>query len=134
MAFGKNFQTPEEQLAFKVIDYFNEIRSIKDGEEKYQAVIDGEVLCWPFLEGVGTAYREAKKKIYDIADQKAGKDGEIDTIGVANAIAKVQQREARRWGIYGKTGIVALGKRDNSAEVMEAIQEEDAEPTPTSEV
>lgn len=130
MAFAKNQLTPEEDYAFKVIDYFNRVSEIKDGEERYRLAIAKESFLNPILEASGSKYEERKKKIYALAETKET----IDVGAVADAIIKIQQREARLTGIYGEIGIIAVPKRKDDKLVIEAIENDDIPATANMEV
>jgi hypothetical protein len=131
MAYGKTFATSEDIYPLKVLDYFEEVRRIRDGEQKLQAVIDGETFLWIFLEG--SPYEESKKQLYALIEDRKKEQGQrpFDALNKANALVKLQQREAKAAKIYGETGLVLVLKKEKPEETQKVLKElalEAAEP------
>lgn len=120
MGVVKAFLTPEEVYAYKVLDYTEEVRKIRDGEEKLQAVNDGEAFLFPLLSDEYYLANEKLKKEYQ--EKYRG-----NALALANARFKLQMREIEKANILGASGIRVIQgvAKENEKKISEELQKKD---------
>jgi hypothetical protein len=137
MAFSQKSQLgPEDFYRIKVVEYMDRTAQIEDGERKYLAVINGEAFMHHILEG--SNYYESKKKLMDKVKERNQTEEKMrySSLNKANALLKLQQREARKANVYGERGVILVPKREiaNAAEATEKViailEEEQSESSP----
>lgn len=120
MAFGKSFASPEEQYAFKIIDYFYALWQIDDGEQKLAKALDGEALIWDILEG--SEYEKSKSALYRKIDSRRKDKGITHSkLHLANAIIKLQKRSVLASGVLGKRGITVIQQKQSDEETKKLL-------------
>jgi hypothetical protein len=131
MAYSKSFETSEDIFSKEVVKRFQELGRITDGAELLDAALNNEAINWIFLEG--SDYEESKQKLY--AAYAKPLDGFTPTPkSLARALIKLQQREARKAGIYGKVGLIGVPPRKDVEKVVDAVVEQIENPDAALEV
>jgi hypothetical protein len=123
MAFTKSYISLEDQHGAEIQEYFRNIALLEDGEKKLLYVLNGEVLLWDILEGSEYINSKARLKQFLIDEEKAGKKYSI--LAYANALGKLQKRQALKSGAYGKQGLTAIPEREKKEETEKFLKIEE---------
>ena len=119
MAFQKAMQqNSEEFFKIEVIKGYSEIKNILDGVEYLDRVLLMEGFVLHYLEG--SDYEESKKMAYKVY----GDSGKFFPKAIGKALCKLQQREARLAGIYGKVGLLGVPDGPNADKVISSLKSE----------
>lgn len=128
MAFPKSMQQDSEEVfKIEVVKRYSEMGKISDGAVLLDAVITFECVVWIYLEG--SDYPNSKKKAYD----EYTLHGKYAPKALARALFKMQQREARLAGIYGKVGLIGVPDGSNADETIASLKRELENPEAAAE-
>lgn len=128
MAFPKNMQQDSEEIfKIEVVKRYSDLGKIEDGAKLLDAVITFECVVWIYLEG--SDYPDSKAKVYTEYD----KSGKYAPKALARALFKLQQREARLAGIYGKVGLIGVPDGSNADETIASLKRELENPEAAAE-
>lgn len=119
MAFPKSMQQDSEEIfKIEVVKRYSEMGKIEDGAKLLDAVITFECVVWPYLEG--SDYPGSKVKAY----AEYSESNKYAPKALARALFKLQQREARLAGIYGKVGLIGVPEGSNADETIASLKRE----------
>ena len=116
MAFQNPMQDSETVFKIEVVKSYCDMGKIEDGSKLLDAIITFECVVWIYLEG--SDYPESKKKAYE----EYSKHDKYAPKALARALFKLQQREARLAGIYGKIGLIGVPEGLNVEEIIASLK------------
>jgi hypothetical protein len=123
MAFTKSYISLEDQHGAEIQEYFRNISLIKEGEEKLLGVLNGEVLLWDILEG--SEYSKSKERLKQFLKDEGKEGRKYSILAYANALGKLQKRQALKSGAYGKQGLTAIPDREKKGDTEKFLSIEE---------
>jgi hypothetical protein len=123
MAFTKSYISLEDQHGAEIQEYFRNIALLEDGEKKLLYVLNGEVLLWDILEG--SEYGNSKARLKQFLKDEELKGRKYSILAYANALGKLQKRQALKSGAYGKQGLTAIPEREQKEETEKFLKIEE---------
>jgi hypothetical protein len=123
MAFTKSYISLEDQHGAEIQEYFRNISLIEDGEKKLLNVLNGEVLLWDILEG--SEYPKSKERLKQFLKDEEKANRKYSILAYANALGKLQKRQALKSGAYGKQGLTIIPEREKKEETDKFLKIEE---------
>jgi hypothetical protein len=123
MAFTKSYISLEDQHGAEIQEYFRNISLIEDSEKKLLNVLNGEVLLWDILEG--SEYPKSKERLKQFLKDEEKEGRKYSILAYANALGKLQKRQALKSGAYGKQGLTIIPEREKKEETDKFLKIEE---------
>lgn len=126
MAYYKSNFLAGDERAKSIQKYFEKIHDINLSDAQlYDLAIMGNAFLRPILRG--TDYYQRLKRLYELEKERQRTGKPISKRIIAMKIFSLQQDYADRAGVFGRTPIIAVGKRDDVSEIIKSIEDEETE-------